>query len=251
MISISELTFFGSPIIYFQEIDSTNDYLKNQMEEKPLLVIADYQTNGRGQYGNTWESNQNENILLSLQIYPQNEVIENGHLYIENTALCVVQTINQIIGDNVAYIKWPNDILINNKKVCGVLMESQIQKNQIQKIIVGIGINVEQLKFPKNLQYASSIKNEFPDLKISKLEVLELLIKKLEYTYINLNEQRVQSEYNQSLYRLHQIIKIKKNNQIMDVLNRGIDVNGNWLLEVVDTNEILAILSSREIEYIY
>ena len=119
MTSISELTFFGTPVVHLEEINSTNEYLKNVTNHTPMLVIADYQTKGRGQYGKVWESASNQNLTFSFQWQPYNLKVEEGYKISQLVSLVILETINHFIAPNRASIKWPNDIIIKNKKVCG------------------------------------------------------------------------------------------------------------------------------------
>lgn len=129
----------------------------------PMLVIADYQTKGRGQYGKVWESASNQNLTFSFQWQPYNLKVEEGYKISQLVSLVILETINHFIAPNRASIKWPNDIIIKNKKVCGLLIEPSIQNNLIQKVIVGIGLNVHQTHFPENMPNASSLSNLFPN----------------------------------------------------------------------------------------
>ena len=127
--------------LYFESISSTNTYLKenyNQLDEFTVAYTY-HQTNGRGRLGRTWEGSK-DNIAFSILLKPKKQDIAILSLL---TGLAVSNAIDTYIK---TLIKWPNDIIINDKKVCGILAESIIS-NQIDAYVVGIGININQTSF--------------------------------------------------------------------------------------------------------
>ena len=127
-------------ILKFKSIDSTNTYSKTNFDclKDKTAVIADEQTNGRGRFERVWVSKNCENIYLSLVLKPQNiRYIANLTQYMSVVTADILQTYNV-----QPQIKWPNDVLVNNKKICGILSESVIKNNQISGIVLGIGINL-------------------------------------------------------------------------------------------------------------
>ncbi len=157
--------------VYVTECLSTNDFLIQLSSKNPLqegsMVITDFQTKGKGQRNNFWNSNRKENLLFSFILYPEIKISEQFILHII-TSLSVYYMFKKIGLSNVK-IKWPNDIYINNKKVCGILIENQIFKKRIKRSILGIGININQKEF-ENIN-ATSIYNEI-NKKINRKEVL-------------------------------------------------------------------------------
>ena len=150
-------------IIHIDETDSTNHWLKSQQfgedsfsvnvdlhkKNRPLCVLADYQTAGRGCGTNTWESERGKNLTFSLLIYPT-EVPANRQFAISewvSVALC--ETLEQYIYNKVE-IKWPNDIYVEGKKIAGILIENTLKGDHIKESIIGIGLNVNQQEFLSN-----------------------------------------------------------------------------------------------------
>ena len=159
--------------VYVTECLSTNDFLmqlslKNSIEEGSI-VLTDFQTKGKGQRNNFWNSNRQENLLFSFILFPKIKLSEQFILHII-TSLSVYHLLKKIGLSNVK-IKWPNDIYVNNKKICGILIENQIFKKTIKKSILGIGININQKDFG-NIK-ATSIYNEI-NKKTNRKEVLNL-----------------------------------------------------------------------------
>ncbi len=140
-------------IIRLEETESTNLYIRGLLEREPLeegsIVIADYQTGGRGQMGNSWYSSEGRNLLFSLLLYPQNVLPRDQFIISRVASLAVKRTLDRFTGD--IRIKWPNDIYWKEKKISGMLIENDIAGKHIIKSIIGIGININQMIFPSIL----------------------------------------------------------------------------------------------------
>ncbi len=147
-------------IIKLDAIDSTNSFLRDLANTTAVknftTVIAKTQLNGRGQRGNTWQSEDDKNLLFSTLIYHKHLKIHQQTYLNFAVSLAVFDVLNELAIPKVA-IKWPNDILAENKKLCGILIENVIQNQNIESSIIGIGLNVNQQKFPTDLPNAASI----------------------------------------------------------------------------------------------
>jgi len=131
--------------IHIDETDSTNLWLKEHAADENTVVVADYQTAGRGCGTNHWESERGKNLLFSILIHPE-EVPVNRQFHISMAiSLSICEALGQHIGD--VSIKWPNDIYWRNGKVCGILIENTLQGNHIKESIIGVGLNVNQRQF--------------------------------------------------------------------------------------------------------
>lgn len=157
-------TTFGEHIYYFDSVDSTqkiaNELASNGATEG-TIVVADQQTGGRGRLARKWFSPENTGIWMSLIIKPNIPIYQAPQLTLL-TAVAAAKAIEEQISI-APYIKWPNDLLLNNKKITGILTEMQAEADSIHSIIIGIGINVNQKKtdFPEELQeIASSLQIE-------------------------------------------------------------------------------------------
>ena len=166
--------WLGKETIYYKEIDSTQKEVWRRIENKNIdngtLILADIQNDGIGTHGRKWYTSQEENIAFSFVIYPNIQIqkIENLTVEIAETLLEVFQKIYSI----QLAIKNPNDIIIKNKKVGGILAETKLRGEQIECLVIGIGINTNQQKFTKEIEnIATSIKNEF-HIKVDNLEVI-------------------------------------------------------------------------------
>lgn len=137
-------------ILYYDELPSTNHQLRQLMREHPLdemtVVVAGFQQAGRGQAGNSWESERGKNLLMSLLLYPQFVEIIHQFGISAVVSLAVVDALKGFGIGNVK-VKWPNDIYIDDRKVAGILIEHSIMGPVLSDSIVGIGLNVNQTQF--------------------------------------------------------------------------------------------------------
>ena len=225
--------------MYIKSTDSTNTLLKQMAAEgnPPEFIYAGYQTAGRGQTGNSWESEANKNLLCSILLPP------NKNLHFLNIAVGVA--ILRVIGDDFT-IKWPNDIYYGNKKVAGILVENAIIGNEIRYSVAGIGLNVNQTAFVSNAPNPISLKQirgQEYDIECLMTQLLEAV-----HSVLNESEQEVWSYYKSNLYRRegfwpYEDKKGKFEAAIQDVLPTG---------EIVlrDTNGQIRQYEFKQIKYI-
>lgn len=164
--------YVGRNLLYYKTIDSTQKELWRQIEnvKDGTLIIAENQTDAIGTHGRTWYTLEKNNIAFSFVVFPECNInkLDNFTLEIAQIMLDVFLKKCNIKLE----IKLPNDIMINNKKVGGILTETKINGNIVKKIVIGIGINTNQIKFPDEIiDIATSIKNEF-NLEIDNKEVI-------------------------------------------------------------------------------
>jgi BirA family transcriptional regulator, biotin operon repressor / biotin---[acetyl-CoA-carboxylase] ligase len=196
--------FIGKQVVHLPTCHSTND-IAIQMSGQNLLfegaiVITDSQSSGKGQRGNSWESEALKNLTFSVLLRPI--FLNLSHQYYLNIiiSLAVVESLKEYVPEGLK-IKWPNDIFYNNNKLGGILIENIIKNNQLAVSIVGIGLNINQLNF--NNQSATSLSiicNQTFDLDI----VLSKLLPKIEKRYLQLkkgNFDELLEDYYQNMYR--------------------------------------------------
>lgn len=194
----------GKKIISLPNCESTNTVLAsladaNRLEEGSV-VITENQTRGRGQAGNQWVTEPGANLTFSVLLKPV--FLEPGRQFFLNmvVGLAVCDTIKSIAG-LPALVKWPNDVLVNDKKVCGILIENQLHGQQFVQAIVGIGLNVNQQKFAYD--GAASLKN-LSNRNFDKSFVLDVLLGNLEEHYHQLKKGAMElltTQYHELLYR--------------------------------------------------
>ncbi|OHD07482.1 MAG: biotin--[acetyl-CoA-carboxylase] ligase [Spirochaetes bacterium GWD1_27_9] len=131
-------------IVYLEEVDSTNSFLKQNEFEDKTIVYSFNQTTGRGRENRKWFCFENKNLALSILFKPKKSIL-NFNWYIACISVALVELFDEI-GVHNSWIKWPNDIYINDEKISGVLAESIWKTTKMEKLIVGIGVNVNSTK---------------------------------------------------------------------------------------------------------
>ncbi|WAW15005.1 biotin--[acetyl-CoA-carboxylase] ligase [Peptostreptococcus equinus] len=173
--------YIGRNIHYFETIDSTNSQAKKIADKsrEGTLIVSDEQTKGRGRIGKTWISKHDEGLYFSLILKPDIPIIKAN--FITQVAGASIIKALKNLGIS-ATIKWPNDIILNSKKICGILTEMVAEIDKISYIVVGIGINLKAKSFDKTIQsIASSLLNE--GYTINKVDLLVEFLKEFEYFY--------------------------------------------------------------------
>jgi len=167
---------------YHETIGSTSERakeiaLKNNCENIQV-VISELQTHGKGTKGRIWYSNPEKNILMTLIFYPQNTIEELQR--ITYSIAQMIQSAIQDLYDISLDIKLPNDLMLNGKKVCGILTESSIQNRRVNYLLIGIGLNINQMEFPEELQeIATSLKKEFSNVEFEREEIIVKIINRV------------------------------------------------------------------------
>ncbi len=136
----------NSPETFFlPETDSTNDWLRQHAGAEDCVVWTDFQTAGRGQGTNTWESERGKNLLFSILHHPCDVAASRQFVISMAISLALCDTLSQHIGG--VSIKWPNDIYWNNAKIAGILIENRLHGSKIRESVIGVGLNVNQEEF--------------------------------------------------------------------------------------------------------
>jgi BirA family transcriptional regulator, biotin operon repressor / biotin---[acetyl-CoA-carboxylase] ligase len=241
-------------IIKLNAIDSTNTYLKQISSEKVIedytTVTANYQTHGRGQMGTIWDSEEGKNLMCSVFKECSKVSIKNQFYISMITSLAIVKTLQSFSIPKLR-VKWPNDILSENKKICGILIEIVIKNNQLEASIIGIGLNVNQAEF-KHLPNASSLKI-ITGTVFNIDELLKLLIKNLKY-YFEILEKGLfnvlKNEYEILLFRKNKPSTFKDTKGLMfSGFINGISTSGK--LQVILEDEILKEFDLKEVQLLY
>lgn len=227
---------------YLERIDSTNNYAKEFIEELDDFecVFTLNQFRGRGRTGHEWVSEPFKNIAFSLVI-KDDEIIKKFNLISILASLVVADNL-ELLGAKNVKIKWPNDVYVNNKKICGILLEGNLPKY----IILGIGINVNQ-EFFGELE-ATSIKNEL-DFEIDPKLVVVDIVDALKYRIGELKDDlgELVEEYCQKDYLLNKTISFTKDGKSLEGIAKGIDFDGS--LKVLYENNLINI-STNEVNLV-
>lgn len=241
----------GKTRYHFSSIDSTNEQAKKLAWDgasNGTLVTADKQTNGKGRRGRNWESEEKKGIYMSLILKP-NILPQNASMLTLVAALSVSSAIKNLLKSDkvLPYIKWPNDIVMNQKKICGILTEMELKQNNIAHIIVGIGINVNHCKFPEELPTASSLFLETGQ-KLQQEDVIEEILRYFEIYYRVFLETQdltgLKKEYESMLINKNKQVTVLEPNGSWNGTACGITDKGGL---IVDTEDGYRYVSSGEV----
>ncbi len=181
--NLLDTEIIGKRVYYFEELDSTNNKAYELAEggaEEGTIVIADAQTRGKGRLGRRWESPAGVNLYLSIILRPK-LALTRAPLITLMASIGVCEAIKEAFGMEPK-IKWPNDILLNDRKVCGILVETQSISDRLRFVILGIGINLN-MEIPDYLRNkAISIKG-ITNKEVNRSEFSRILIKMVEKWY--------------------------------------------------------------------
>lgn len=223
--------WLGKEIVYKEITKSTNSDVRRMAEDgadNGLLVVADSQTQGKGRRGRTWESPKGENLYFSMLLKPDFAPDKASMLTLV-AAYSVARVIREKTGLD-AKIKWPNDIVVGKKKVCGILTEMNMERDYIHHIVVGIGINVNAQKIPLEIQeMATSLKLEKGEL-VSRANLLSDILLQFEKDYLSFlaaeDLQPFVDEYNQMLVNKGSLVKVLDPKGEFSGIAGGIDKEG-------------------------
>jgi BirA family biotin operon repressor/biotin-[acetyl-CoA-carboxylase] ligase len=241
-------------IIKLNAIDSTNSYLKElsakQMVANFTVVVAENQTNGRGQRGANWEVEKGKNLTFSVLI--KDLLVSADEVFNLNVlvAVSLFQTFLNLKIKNLA-IKWANDILADKKKICGILIENQFKSTSEILSIVGIGINVNQEDFI-NLPQATSLKNSMNE-EFNKDEILLLFLNQFQNNlnlYKNEGAAFFWNLYHENLFKKNTPMAFENNKKVkfMGIIKQ---VMKNGLLQIELEDDTLQLFDIKELKMLY
>lgn len=227
--------WLGRNIVYKDVVGSTNAEVRKMAEdgaENGLLVVADSQTMGKGRRGRTWESPKGTNLYFSMLLKP-NFAPDKASMITLVAAYSVAKVIREKTGLD-AKIKWPNDIVVGKKKVCGILTEMSMERDYIHHVVVGIGINVNEERFPLELKdMATSLKNEKGSL-VSRANLLSDILLQFEGDYIKFlaseDLELFLDEYNKILVNKGALVKVLDPKGEFSGIAGGIGIDGRLIV---------------------
>lgn len=248
--SLMHTDWVAKEVLYFDTIDSTSIKAQELAEKgypSGTLVVADKQESGKGRRGRSWVSPSGTGIFMTLMIKPDINP-NNASMLTLVAALAVAKAITSVTGEE-ALIKWPNDIVINGKKVCGILTEMNAQFDYINHIVVGIGINVHNESFPEEIsQMASSLMIEAGGKRFHRAQIIAETMSYFEQYYDTfLKTQDLSAlvrEYDELLVNRNKSVRVLDPKEPFDGKAMGITPKGEL---IVDTWESRKLVSSGEV----
>ncbi len=239
--SLLHTKWFGNRILYFDSIDSTNNELKRQAETQVchgLLAVAEEQTAGRGRRGHGWVSPPGTGIWFSFLLKPDVSPDKASMLTLV-AAMAVARAITETTG-LVSQIKWPNDIVVNKKKVCGMLTELSAEMTQINYVVIGIGINANNREFPDEIKETASSLFIESGKQVKRAAVIEAVGRYFEQYYDEFIKagdlSLIMDEYNSMLANAGNQVRIISNDSEEVYTAIGINPQGELMVKDADGN---------------
>jgi len=195
------------------------------MAQPGLTIVANSQKTGKGQRGRNWVDTPGQSLLMSIIICP-NRPLNEQFIFNASAANAIADVLHELYKNWDIRIKWPNDIIVNDKKAGGVLIENVLRGNKWVYSIIGLGLNIKQEEFSMELPFATSLKiGSGKGFEIS--ELLKLLREKiLEYTNASSSANRIMEEYNEHLYRRGEIQSFTDSKNEWDAIILGVNNDG-------------------------
>ena len=225
----------GNQVIKVKSVDSTNNYAAKLLNQTKVpfgtVIMAHYQTNGKGQRNTIWSSNGGDNLLMSVLLDLSFMPSEKIFFLSKSIALAIRAAVVDVIGIE-SHLKWPNDVLIDNKKIAGVLIENQWKKSNIVSSVVGVGLNVNQVDFQESFS-ATSLK-KITNKNYNVDNILKVLCKKLNKYYdqlASLKYDNIDLEYHQHLVNNNKFCEFEENNMVFSAKVKGVNQQGELMLE--------------------
>jgi len=217
---------------YTKQTHSTNVLLWEMIREKSLpegfVVQTDFQTAGKGQVGNSWESEASRNLLFSMVLYPQRVTVDNQFLLSQLVSLGIKEALDEYT-DGIT-VKWPNDIYWNDKKLVGILIENSLQGTKIKSSVIGIGLNVNQKVFVSNAPNPVSLLQITGRRQNRKL-LLTKIRQNIQKLYTELSVTKIRAEYAEALYRKDGFYTYRANDEVFQAKIISVHPDGQLELE--------------------
>lgn len=231
--------FVGRNFIYSDEVESTNSVLLNNKEfsQNGTVLLAEFQSKGRGRKDRVWISNAGQNLTFSILLKSD---LKDYKLNLINlgASIAVAQGIENLFQLD-AELKWPNDILVNKKKIAGILIESSSKGSKLNKVVVGIGINVNQPNFPGKFDIQpTSVRREFREL-VNRERLLSEILNNFEdiLSIIKSDPNKILNDWRNRCKMIGEKIRIVEGDKIKVGIFDDIDENGILILKSGDKTE--------------
>lgn len=243
---------FPAPLICLEETNSTSQALtalcNEQSPEELTTVVARFQTAGKGQRGNSWESEKDKNLLFSFVLYPTFLEARRQFLLSQIISLAVKEELEQYTGD--ISIKWPNDIYWKDKKICGMLIENDLTGMYINRSIAGIGININQEAFVSSAPNPVSLK-QITGQEYNQMEILAHVIERVKELYNVLQKGETQSitqRYREALFWKDGMHPFRDSRGQFKAMIVNVEADGHLVLQ--DKSDRILRYVFKEVQYV-
>jgi len=229
----------GQNIIYFNQVNSTNKFalelIRQNLAENGTVVLAEFQSEGKGQFGREWVSNPYENLIFSIILKHVTNIPANPFIINKTITLSMLQCISELLPEAEIKIKWPNDIYADRRKISGILVENNYSGQHLNYSIVGIGLNVNQdFEFVDSLR-ATSLKAKTGQL-MDRPALLRQIVEQIEKNYLQMykDSEKIETLFNEHLLGYNTFCQFDINDKIEEGRILACDGNGRLLLEIND-----------------
>lgn len=229
----------GKPLYFFDTVTSTFDKISEYPRIEGLTVVAKEQTAGRGRLGRSWSSDKG-GVYFSFNLTPDITPEEATFA----TVTCALGTLKALDKYGKCAIKWPNDIVMNGKKICGILTTMGASSQKLEYICVGIGINVNKDCFDKTLPHASSIKTETGKIQ-NENEVLASVLASIENVYTTYSKQDILREYAENCITKDSIVTVHYTDNRGDFQGKCLGITESGSLVVQKGKETVTVNSGE------
>lgn len=242
---------FGRALRGFEEVDSTNVQARAWAQdgaEEGSVVVADYQTHGRGRHGRVWTADRGQNLMLSTVLRPSLAPDALGLVTVA-AGVAVAEAVDAFAGTHRADIKWPNDVLLEERKTCGMLLEGSVTGGGSRAtppdfVILGIGLNVNQVHFPEALTETATSLRLVAGRSVPRVPLLAHLLRRLEHRYDQVQagqDAEVRRRFTERMPRLGDdvILRATGSNQTVAGRIRGITSTGGLRLATPSGEQVV------------
>ena len=248
-------------ITRFKTLDSTNSYLQNLLNQGEdiigNIVVTEFQTSGKGQGKNVWESEVGKNLLFSVGLDMSYLKAENQFVLTQMVSVAMINVLKKYLSEDSLFIKWPNDIYFKDKKIAGVLIKNEIKGMKLGTSIIGIGLNVNQTTFSESLPNPISMKMitekdyDLEEILLAISRQLSAISKEVNRqqttdnrpcTTFNFQLSTFNSKYTSYLYRYKQWALYEHDGQIKEMMIIGYDQFGRLILKEKNDREVVCDL---------
>ena len=236
--------------IYIKQTPSTNALSWEMNREKSLpeglVIYTDFQSAGKGQPGNAWESSKGKNLLFSMVLHPIHVPMDELFLVSQLVSIAIKKALDEYTT-NIT-VKWPNDIYWNDKKLVGILIENSLQGNKIMSVVIGVGLNVNQKSFFSNAPNPISL-SQITGKRQNRKQLLQQICQNIMELYYEMDKEKIRKIYAESLYRKSGFYSFEANNETFQAKIKEVQTDG--MLELETEKGELKSFYFKEVQFIY
>lgn len=219
---------------YIKQTNSTNEQLWKMIREGDLpegfVLYTDFQTAGKGQIGNFWESEAGKNLLFSMCLFPKQIPIEHQFLISQLVSLAIKNVLGKYT-DSIS-IKWPNDIYWNDKKLGGILIENSLQGKSFKAVVIGVGLNVNQKEFRSDAPNPVSL-IQITGKSIERKKIMRDIQENVVNLYHNLDASQIRKKYAAALFRRNGFYLYRADNELFEAEICSVKSDGQLELQTL------------------